>query len=173
MSKKIQIIGPDYSGSISQESIDSFMKTIGELLRDHPVTVISMSDVDHRSDFIGLPTWKLGEDDFPLDSIAAMQSVPELEHSIMSKQYEKYEIVAHEIDYIKYIITKWGASSIDDFMKIHEAKFDGNFEANHTRNVLKSRHERFLSRQPKVCDCGAKHTSFPNHHYHWCKTKEV
>jgi hypothetical protein len=24
----------------------------------------------------------------------------------------------------------------------------------------------------KICDCGAKHTSFPKHHYHWCKTQE-
>lgn len=22
-----------------------------------------------------------------------------------------------------------------------------------------------------VCDCGAKHTSFPNQHYNWCVTK--
>ena len=23
----------------------------------------------------------------------------------------------------------------------------------------------------RTCDCGAKHTSFPNHHYHWCGSK--
>ena len=25
---------------------------------------------------------------------------------------------------------------------------------------------------PKLCDCGAKHTSFPNHHLNWCSTKK-
>lgn len=22
------------------------------------------------------------------------------------------------------------------------------------------------------CDCGSKHTSFKNHHYHWCSTRQ-
>lgn len=52
--------------------------------------------------------------------------------------------------------------SCHDLYKI--ALYDGKL-ADFPRSYLKPIVPRI---RPKKCSCGAKHTSFPNHHEHWC-----
>lgn len=124
-------------------------------------------------DVLGLPVWD--ENKFVISAMQTSHSTPQLEHSIMVRQYEKYCIEPGEIEYVERLIVRYGAYTIDDFLKIHEAKFANDWNASHARTVFINRHKEYCKKtmtKVKICDCGAKHTSFQQVHYTWCKTQE-
>jgi hypothetical protein len=178
MRKGIFIGYPDQSGSISQESVDAFFLLMKELLENHPPvnTIVidsmhlhdfgmRMSEVD-ADDFIGFPVMRpdggvIDDRGFPYAA-----SIPSHEHgtlcALSQKEIELYNIHGGEIETVEDILRYNNCKSIEDFMKLEKSNPHWSHE------VLRGRYTPPII---KKCDCGAKHTSFPNHHYHWCQAK--
>lgn len=161
---KNKILGFDFNGSISQEDMDKFLSIMEEALNSNPVRSIVMDSAD----FIGLPTWNLGETDFPtildmgFSSANTFLTISELDKERFALTDED------EVKFVVSILATNNVKTIDDFLAIHDAKFEDNYHMNHVRRALRKRLEMYVPKVPKQCNCGAKHTSFPNHHYNWC-----
>jgi hypothetical protein len=172
--------GPKNEGIVFFEDIDNqndhdIMEAIRSILGDHKPETIVLDSIWNVEHFVCevMSHWSLTENQLPtMFDISAephcmVATPPALEHSIMSRQYEIYAIDEHEKEIVEDALLKHNVGSIDAFLALPDSYFEGKFFANHMRIVLKGRKRAV----PKVCDCGARHTSFPNHHLHWCSVK--
>lgn len=134
-----------------------------EILRLHDEKCEEMKQSLTRpdpSEFVGLPTWT--------EPQSAATFV--LERQVLDEQFKKYGVTTYEEDAIKNILKANKCRDIDEFMKLPYGKQDGYTQQ--VLYILQTRYEKLEKAKPKVCDCGSKHTSFPNHHYHWCSIKK-
>jgi hypothetical protein len=95
-----------------------------------------------------------------------------LEEKVMEQQYKEYDIAPMEEEYIRAALQHVNCKTIDEFMKLDESQLNQSYRLMHLQHVLKERRDAVIARQPKICDCGSKHTSFPNHHYYWCSMRK-
>jgi hypothetical protein len=81
---------------------------------------------------------------------------------LSQKEIELYKIRSSEIETVEDILKHANCNSIIEYMKL---------EVSSPHWVHEILRKRYTPPVIKECDCGAKHTSFKQVHYHWCQAK--
>lgn len=90
-------------------------------------------------------------------------------HPLVIKELKIFKLNTHDANVCYDVAHQYNCATITEFLKIDNIRLPFH------RSLQSLLIDRYEAGNPKFelkeCDCGAKHTSFPKHHYHWCSVK--